>query len=340
MQAIAWLGKAALWAYAAPLALLSLALGIMVPAWLAVMLVRGAAWTGITAIEIAAIVFLGGVTVAGLRWAFAGRRLHSWLRLGRAEATLKALAVTAVALVTFAGLSALLYRHGVLALEFRDPPAPVAQLTPEQIVDQSLEFHAWHVVNAIPFLDAPQDLRWEKPYELADSLGGFLLVVFQCIVIIPLLQVARLIFSGHRRPFPEAVVSAVRTVRPKLKLKETHAQHGYEEVVIQSGPGVLVDVIEQLSTEDVVLARLERVPALLGIHDCAGYVLVTDAVPREARARIEKKLRKAPFAAELIVWRSDQPKIDVRRPLEAFIGRLSEAPPADQAPAEAALGLA
>jgi hypothetical protein len=340
MQALAWLGKAAFWAYAAPLALASLALGITIPAWLAVLLVRGATWTGVTAIETAAIVLLAGITGAGLRWAFAGRRLHSWLRLGRAEPTLKALAVTAVALVTFAALSALLYRHDALALRFQHPPAPVAQLTAEQLVDQSLEFHAWQVVNAIPFLDAPQDLRWEKPYELEDSLGGFLLVVFQCIVIIPLLQVARLILSGHRRPFPEAVVSAVRSVRPKLKLKETRAQHGYEEVVIQNEPGVLIDVIEHVWTEDVALARLARVPALLEIHGCAGYLLVTDAVTPAARVRVEQELREAPFPAELIVWRGDQSSADLRRPVEAFVARLTKAPPADEAPAEAALGLA
>jgi hypothetical protein len=244
------------YALAIPFVLWGVLIVVGGPAAAAWLIARAAAGTGITAIEAVVFVVLIAAMIAGLSWAFARERLHARLRFGRSEATLIAVAATSLALGSFSSLTGMLYREGWLELRFLDGARSGEALTREQILDRSLEFHLWQVADFVPLVDIPRELRWEKPYELENRLGGLLLLVFQGIVIIPLIQVARLIFSGQRRPYEEAVVKALRSVRPRLRIKRIRSAL-YDEAIIDSEPRVLVDVMQQVSSEEAPLRRLQ-----------------------------------------------------------------------------------
>ena len=77
------------------------------------------------------------------------------------------------------------------------------------MLDQALDFYAWHIANTVPLVDIPGNLEWTKPFEFDGPLGGLLVIVFTGFVILPLIQLARLVLAGGELPYDGAVVRAL-----------------------------------------------------------------------------------------------------------------------------------
>jgi hypothetical protein len=89
-------------------------------------------------------------------------------------------------------LTQALYDRGLLELQGEG-------ISSDTIVDKAIALYAWHLLDAIPLLEIPKTLRWEEPYSYTDSWSGAVLLAFKGFVILPLIQVARLILAGRRR---------------------------------------------------------------------------------------------------------------------------------------------
>jgi hypothetical protein len=158
----------------------------------ALLLVRAAHWTRFAPIEIAALAVLVAATLAAAWWSFAETRVHRWLDVGRGEAMLASIVTLGLAIGTFASLTQSLYDRGHLELQGDG-------VSSDAIVDLAFEFYVWHLLDSVPLLDIPQTLRWTVPYTYTDSVSGAVLLAFKVFVIVPLIQVARLILAGRRR---------------------------------------------------------------------------------------------------------------------------------------------
>jgi hypothetical protein len=110
-------------------------------------------------------------------------------------------------------------------------------------------------------------------------------------------------------------VKALRSVRPRLRIKRIRSAL-YDEAIIDSEPRVLVDVMQQVSSEEAPLRRLQRIGPLLLAHGCQAYLLVADDVAERARERIDDAFAEQEFPALLAVWRSDQPVADLNARLQ------------------------
>jgi len=163
-----------------------------IPFAAALSVVQAAHWTRWAPVEIAALAVLVAATLAAAWWSCTGERVHRWLDSGRAEAVLPSIATLGLAIGTFASLTQSLYDGDLLELQGEG-------ISSDTIVDMAFEFYVWHLLDAVPLLDIPLTLRWEEPYTYTDSLSGAVLLVFKGFVILPLIQVARLILIGGRR---------------------------------------------------------------------------------------------------------------------------------------------
>ena len=156
------------------------------------LLVRAAHWTRFAPIEIAALAVLVAATLAAAWWSFAETHVHRRLDEGRGAALLAAIATLGLAIGTFASLTQSLYDRGHLELQGDG-------VSSDTIVDKAFAFYFWHLLDAVPLLDIPQTLRWGVPYTYTDSVSGAVLLAFKAVVIVPLIQVARLILAGRQR---------------------------------------------------------------------------------------------------------------------------------------------
>jgi hypothetical protein len=322
---VRWLETGALWVFAAPFALLGLLIVVLVPGWIAVKVTEWTFEADVLALEIAVVSLLMAATLAALWWAFAHGGSLSQLHLGRLDPTIRALAVTTFAVATFSALTALLYVEG--GLEIRGAPIPR-----DLIVDEASEVYVWHLVDTVPLLDIASNLQWEPAFEFEDRVGGLLLVAFKGFVILPLIQVARLIFAGRRETYPVAVSAAIRRASPKARIREL--KHANTMAVDDSGSRVVVDVMSEVWTEDAPLRRIRRLAGLGPPYDFA-YLLVVDGIAERARDRVEEELALAPLAARLVVWRSDESAAPLQEELERLRKEVARREAADAAGEEA-----
>jgi hypothetical protein len=157
-------------------------------------------------LEILALIVLAAATGVGVWWAFGTERIQNRRRLGRAAPLGAALATLGFAVGTFSAATTLLYDYGHLDLSgsrlerIADDPDSA-----DSIIGISADFYLWHLLDSVPLLDIADTIRWNKPYEYSDSLSGWLLLAFKGFVILPLIQVVRLIFA--RREAPETPTS-------------------------------------------------------------------------------------------------------------------------------------
>lgn len=303
---------------------------LSVATWIPTWSTQKAIASGFLPLEIAVVTLVMAPTIAGVWWAlFQGgvaRRLH----LGRVEPSVRALLLLMFATASFASLTGVLYAEGAIDVSGN-------AIAAEDAVDKALDFYLWQIVESVPLLDVTSNLDWNPPFKFEDRLGGLLLVLFKGFVIVPLVQLARLILGGGRDPYEEAVVRALRTESKERKLasegtpsrwapvrrrvekapvSRTKGDFGYERAVVEEPNRVLVDVMRNVSTEDAVLSRLRLVDLLLAKHETKGYLLVIDAIGERARDRVEVRLTEMTFPAQLAVWRSDQPTEDLGRTLD------------------------
>ncbi len=98
------------------------------------------------------------------------------------------LVILMFATLGFAGLSELLYLHGIATTDraLADP------LFASQV------FYVWSFLNAIPVLEIPQTLRWELHFEFTDHVNPVLLLAYKIAVIAPVIATARLAWSARR----------------------------------------------------------------------------------------------------------------------------------------------
>ena len=322
---VRWVETGAKWIVAAPALLLGVLVVLGAPGAVAIKLAQWTFDTHVLALEIAVVAVLMAATLVALYLAFEHGRVISRLPLGRLEPTIRALAVTIFAVATFSALTALLYLEG--GLRIRGGP-----IAPGSIVDKAAEVYVWHLVDTVPLLDVTSNLHWKPAFEFDDRVGGLLLVAFKGFVILPLIQVARLIFAGRRETYPIAVMTEIRRTS-----KDVRSPIANRNVIVDEGRVVVVDVMNEVWTEDAPVRRLrgleERRPG-----EQFGYLLVVDGIADRARDRVEKEFGEAPFPARLLVWRSDEPPAVIRREfdqLRAEVARRKQAAPDHPSTADA-----
>jgi hypothetical protein len=301
----------ATWIVAAPALLLGVLIVPLAPGAVAVKVAQWTFETHVLALEIAVVTVLMAATLAWLYWAFAHGGVVSRLHLGRLEPTIRALTVTIFAVATFSALTALLYLER--GLQIRGGP-----IAPDSVVDKASAFYVWHLVDTVPLLDVTSSLHWKPGFEFEDRVGGLLLLVFKGFVILPLIQVARLIFAGRRETYPIAVMTAVRRTSKRVWSSGANTM-----VVADDGRLIHVDVINEVWTEDAPVRRLRRLEDLPAHKHIDGYLLVVDGIADRARDRVEQEFGEAPFPARLLVWRSDEPPAIIHRELDQLYAEVA-----------------
>jgi hypothetical protein len=311
-----WLNRIGEWAIAAPLLLLAITFIVLFPGAVAVQLAEWTFSTGSLALEVAAVTVLMMLTSAGLWWAFTGRRVAERLRFGRFQPAVTTLMIAFFAVASFAALTSLLYLEGALTIS--------RSIDRELVIDKTSEVYVWHLADTVPLLDIPQNLEWAEPFEFEDRLGGFLLIVFTAIVIIPLIQVVRAIAAGYRQPYEEAVLKTLRSKLRAWRVRPLRGEFGNERATLESGDvRVLVDVMQNVSTEDAPVRRLELVRELfIDGQGLDAYLLVVDDVDGRARDRIEAAYGESAFPAALAVWRTDEPGVHLAQAVDGVAGKI------------------
>jgi hypothetical protein len=277
-------------------------------------------WPGFLVVEIAALIALAVATAVGVWWAFGNEHVHTRLRLGRAEPLAASLLVLGLAVGTFAGLTTLLYQHGQLELHGRRVASD------STLLGVAADFYIWHLLDSVPLLDIPQTIRWARPYEYSDSLSGWLLLVFKAFVILPLIQVVRLVLAGPPKSYEKSVLNALLQVLPDARVLVEPSIKGYAGALLQYDQGrLVVHVMRDLRNEDAPTRALDRVLAEPKLKP-DGYLLVVDAVADRARDRIEDTFAHAPLPALLAVWRSDQPVGDLAETVKPLTMEMQRPP--------------
>lgn len=308
-----WLVTAGTWIVAGPFLLLGLLMFIGMPGALGAQLAKWTFEWGVVWVEIVVVGLLMAATVTALWWAFAHGGAISRLHLGRLEPTIRALAVTVFSVATFSSLTALLYVNG--ALKIRGGPIPR-----DIIIDKASEVFVWHLVDTVPLLDVTSNLAWKPAFEFDDRVGGLLIVAFQGVVILPVVQVARLIFAGRRATYSSAVMTAIRRTAIGTRIRESSTA---SRIVVEHEQRlVVVDVMSEIWTEDAPVRRIRQL-ADRNRTTAFGYLLTVDAIADRARDRVEQELGRAPFPGRLLVWRSDEPRALVREELERLFDELA-----------------
>ena len=92
--------------------------------------------------------------------------------------------IVAFATLGFAGVSELLYLHGIATTE---PDRALA----DPLTDSG-RFYLWSFLNAIPVLEIPQALGWKLAFRFTDHVSPVLLLLYKVTVIGPVIATARL----------------------------------------------------------------------------------------------------------------------------------------------------
>jgi hypothetical protein len=296
-----------------PFAFVGAVLVVIAPSAVAIKLAQWAFSSDSVVVETAVVTVLMATTFAGLWWAFPSGGIASQLPFGRFGPTLQAAVVATFAVVSFTSLTGLLSEEGLVEISHKARPDL-------DILDQSLDFYTWQLLNTVPLLDIPGNLRWKKPFEFDDSLGGLLVILFTGFVIFPLVQAARLILAGSEDRYDVSVTRVLEKHVGDELIRVDRERRGYMRALVDER--LLVDVMTQVWNHDPAIRRIERISAIPEARRPKEYLLVVDAIADRARDRIESKLRTAPFAAALAVWRADQPERDLIASFEALRARI------------------
>jgi len=74
-----------------------------------------------------------------------------------------------------------------VSLEFNY--AVITPALPPESWSRLTDLYLWHFLAAVPGFKIPETLRWEVPFQYKDQLTGALLLLFQIIVIAPVIKV-------------------------------------------------------------------------------------------------------------------------------------------------------
>lgn len=121
------------------------------------------------------------------------RTWKSLSRFGRAAPLVYAVVLAELAIVLFATLAFVLADRELIRFG-TGASRPPALGGPADL----LGFFAWHLLDAVPALDLTTTLRWDEPLGYDDSWVGALVLVFDLIVIAPILA-AFVSFWRYRR---------------------------------------------------------------------------------------------------------------------------------------------
>jgi hypothetical protein len=100
------------------------------------------------------------------------------------------LAIWLLATVSFAGLSAILYLHGLATI------AP-AQALQDSLWDSAV-FYVWKSLDSIPVLEIPETMGWTPAFRFTDHVSPVLLLLYKIVVILPLIETGRLIWQQRQ----------------------------------------------------------------------------------------------------------------------------------------------
>jgi hypothetical protein len=291
--------------------------GVLVPAAVGLAVTDWVFGSRVVALQVLVVVVLMALTTRFIWW-IVGVGFTSQLRSGRFELALRAPALAAFAAVSFTSLTALLHQQGLVGIS----SAPAQ----DRVVDASFTFYLWHIANTLPLVDIPGNLGWEKPFEFEGALAGLLVIGFTGFVILPLIQIVRLILAGGGAPFEAKVVRALRTHVRDDRITIERDPEGYGRAVIDDW--VVIDVMPDVRNHDAAVQRLERLADQPFVRRARGYLLVVDAIAEGARERVERALSEAPFEAALAVWRGDQRPADLTDAFDRLDARVNVPSPA------------
>jgi hypothetical protein len=95
----------------------------------------------------------------------------------------------------FAVVSVFLYRQG---LATTSPERALADPFNESF-KESLAYYLWSLLDAIPVLELPQTLGWERSFRYTDPASRVLLLVYKVVVILPMIATGVLIWRDIPR---------------------------------------------------------------------------------------------------------------------------------------------
>jgi hypothetical protein len=291
--------------------------------------------TGWLAAEVAVVVLCMVPTLAGLWWAFRSVSVRGGLRR---EAILRIVTVVGLAIASFSALTAVLYHEGAVTVRG-------GAVREDNVIDKASEFYVWHVVNSVPLLDIPKNLRWEQPFEFEDRVGGLVLMLFAGAVLLPLIPGIRV--AAARPPRDDYEVAVLKVLRKNARgwrvrpPRDRHSQH--VAAVESGGTRILVDAVSELPTVEAALGRLHNAPTLLLVEaggparnqdfsfavdeavEGGAYLLVAGAVDNATRERVEPSFRESDIPCRLAVWPSGEPDEELAKVVEDFLGELRPA---------------
>jgi len=104
----------------------------------------------------------------------------TWLlKLGRLAPVAYSFNLLMIAILFFSSVTYVLVDHGVLKLNGSNGN----KISPEAVRD----FYSWHFLQAVPVLKVNETLHWKEPLTYDSGWVGLLLVVFQLLVIVPVI---------------------------------------------------------------------------------------------------------------------------------------------------------
>ncbi|HYN87730.1 MAG TPA: hypothetical protein VER55_04335, partial [Ardenticatenaceae bacterium] len=120
-------------------------------------------------------------------------------------AMLTSLATVGACTVAFAGLTTSLWQRGAISSEPRGSPGGLFEVE---------AYYVWHLVDALPLLDANEALHWESPIVFSDPWSGGLLLTFKVLLLIPLIRV---FLSGLRLVLSSWLLRAERRAHTRRR---------------------------------------------------------------------------------------------------------------------------
>jgi hypothetical protein len=140
--------------------------------------ISGSAWPAIAAIPLGA-----GVLERFRRNAHAAEERHApgryWAHTGLWAAALAVLVIS-----SFSGITTIRLTEGAAEVEPKLENADPA--------DVAYEHYLWHLADSVPVLKVPETVTWEREHEIQDDLDGWLTLLAKILVILPLLEIARI----------------------------------------------------------------------------------------------------------------------------------------------------
>ena len=90
----------------------------------------------------------------------------------------------------FASLTFSLYNHGWVALE----PCAGHTVSPGTLAD----FYVWHFFKLVPLVKLNETLKWNEPLCYTQGRVGFLILLFQALVVLPCINTVRFYLKNRR----------------------------------------------------------------------------------------------------------------------------------------------